>query len=87
VALSVRLPVPIDQYMCFRRIDSGPRKDSPFRQKEGQAAEFHVLSVQLPSNCVGSPGFNLTVGPAMQRDTLVHTVFPDLATLYPLLRY
>lgn len=28
----------------------------PFLQNDGQRGEFQVLSVQLPSNCCGSPG-------------------------------
>lgn len=70
-AFCERLPVAIG--ISIHRLTQDRRINVPVLQKEGHNGEFQVLSVQLPSNCSGSPGFSLTVGPATQSEILVQT--------------
>lgn len=53
----------------------------PDLQKEGHAGEFQVLSVQVPSKETGSPGFNVTAGPATQSEVFVHTAALSVSKL------
>jgi len=40
-----------------------------------------VLSVQVPSKETGSPGFNVTAGPATQSEVFVHTAALSVSKL------
>ena len=66
-------------FQCYKLLTEG---DLPFLQNEGHAGEFHVSSVQLPSNCVGSADARTTLGPATQREMLVHTIGQSAAVSF-----